>query len=225
MKTELSQFQFILFPGKFPEKKWREHYIETYRLWREVWTATFDELDGNATLYSDDFCRQSIIGSIFREKRCVGIGMFHWVDFSLPTARHDSWFKAWPDSAIEKLLTDGHRVLVGSNVTVDPAFRGDLQSGLRLRNIILGLMSRTLISTSGNVMAGTARKNRGVHRASYSAGATHLESGTLHGVDVDFVAFYQKNIQKLLPFEFSVESLWRNRIQFFDTQEALNHCA
>lgn len=221
MYSEFNQFRYLLFPGKHPLQEWRSYYIETYHLWRSVWTATFQELDGDGTLFSDDFCRQSIIGSIFKGSRCIGIGMFQLLDFSLPMARHDSWFKAWSDSAVENLLKDGNQVLVGNNVTVDPEFRGDLGNGIRLRNIILGLMSKTLLLTGADVMAGMARKNRGVHTASYLAGATHLEVGQLHGVEIDYVAFYKKHIEEDTQFELAVENLWNNRTSYLTPENLL----
>lgn len=212
MTIDVHQLQYHLFPGENPRPEWLASYLDTYRLWKSVWSATFHELDGNGTVFSDDFSRQSLIGSLMLDQRCVGACMFHFVDFRLPTARDDSWFKAWTDSAFEKLLRDGPSVMVGSYVTVDPEFRGDLGNGLRLRNAILGLISKTLLASDADVLAGSARRNRGVDKASALAGATHLEYGKLHGVDVDLVAFYRRQIAAEHSFDFAVESLWRKRL-------------
>ncbi len=221
MKTELNQLKYLVFPGENPQAEWEKAYIETYRVWRNVWSATFQDLDGDGTLCSDDMCRQTIIGSIMRENQCVGIGMLHRLDFRFPMARADSWFKSWPDSAIEKLIAEGSSVMVFSNVTVEPDYRGDLGNGLRLRNLISSMMSKTFLSTDADVMAGNARCDRGVNKACYLAGATHIQPSILHGVQVDMLAFYRSHLEKEHRFSFADELLWKNRVVYSQSQQEL----
>jgi hypothetical protein len=219
MKVELSELKYIIFPGEAPQAEWHSEYNDTYRVWKNVWSTTFQELDGNGTVFSDDMSRQTFIGSIMRNDRCVGIGMLHELNFHLPSARDDSWFKSWPDSAIKKLISEGLRVLVFSNVTVDPDYRGDLGNGIRLRNLIAGMMTKTFLTTNADVMAGNARCDRGVNHACYLAGATHLQQSRLHGVEVDMLAFYRKKIENVHQFSFAEEALWRRRTVYPKVQE------
>lgn len=221
MSIRLSDLRYVLFPGENPREEWKSEYVETYQLWRKVWTATFQELDGDGTLYSDDLCRQHLVGSIMHGDRCVAVNAFHLVDFGVPTTRDDSWFKAWPDSAISRLIEQGSKVMVASNITVDPELRGEVGDGLRLRDIIVALCFKTLLATSADVLAGTARCNRGVDKACFAAGGTPIQQSKLHGVDVALLAGYRTVIEKH-PFSLSVESLWRRRkiYEFADYERA-----
>jgi hypothetical protein len=222
--ASLSDFRYVLFPAESPKEEWRDIYLDTYRVWRNVWTKTFQDLDGNGTLFSDDICRQSLIGSIMKGNQCAAIGMFHLVDFDCPTAVHDSWFKAWSDAAISKLLENGRKILVISNITVDPEFRGEIAPGIRLRDILALLCSKTILLTDADAWAGTARCNRGVDKACYAAGGTHIQYGTLHGVDVALVTANRNQVEAL-KLDFSVEALWRKRTLYQQSQLVLREAA
>ncbi len=217
-KVIASELRYLLFPADAPGVAWNREYQETYRLWRKVWAATFQELDGNSAVYSDDFCRQSRVGAIFLRDRCVALGLYHFVDFGVATARDDSYFKVWSDEAIAKLVTEGPRILVGSNITVDPEMRGDLGGGIFLKNLLTGLMTKGFLDSGYDAMAGTMRKNRGMHQSAYQFGASPLQSGVMHhGVEVDLVAFYRRKIlaaMSTLPVDLTVERLWENREEF-----------
>jgi hypothetical protein len=185
-----SALQYVIFPGQNPSSTYSKAYCEAFRCWSTVWTQTLLELDGNSTLFSDDFERQTEVQALMHQERCVALLLLHQVDFRLPTARFDSWFKVWPESALKKLTEDGPRILVGSSVTVDPEFRGDLGNGLRLKNLLLELMVKTMLERDVDALCGTTRNNRGVNKATYKSGATQIASGhQLHGVEVDLVAY------------------------------------
>jgi hypothetical protein len=187
-----------------------------------VWSQTFEELDGNPTLYSDDFSRQTIVGCLRTEFECVALGFFHFVDFNFDAAGFDSYFKVWPETALAALVRDGKKVVVGSNITVAPEHRGDLGNGLQLKNLLLGLMVKTLLESDQDVMTGTMRCNRGMHNSAYQFGATRLDAGILHhGVEVDLVAFYRRQIaeEKILQDDLAVERLWRSRLDFREANQ------
>jgi hypothetical protein len=212
-----ADLQYVIFPGQIPEAHYSKAYCEAFRCWSKVWEQTLLELDGSAALFSDDFERQTEVQALMHGDRCVALLLLHEVDFRFPTAKRDSWFKIWPESAIKKLTEDGPRILVGSGVTVDAEFRGDLGQGLRLKDLLLKLMVKTLLERDVDALCGTTRNNRGVNVATYKSGATQIASGhKLHGVEVDLVAYYRKRILKSMPLEtdLTVESIWRNRVEF-----------
>jgi hypothetical protein len=226
MNIGLNDLRYVVFQGQNLHPDSHKDYVETYRVWRKVWTATFQELDGDGTLFSDDMARQTLVGSLFRGDKCVGIAMLHQVDFRLPFARDDSWFKTWPTTAIDKLIAEGPSIYVFSNVTVDPEYRGDLGNGLRLRNLIIRMLTKTfLMSTNGDAMAGNGRCDRGINKVCYELGASYIQRSRLHNVDVDMIAFYRSQIEAKNPFSLVEETLWKNRTVYNEINETQRKAA
>ena len=228
MRVALHELSYVLLPAEDVSEDILGLYKDVYRCWSEVYSETFKALDGVGILYSDDFTRQSFVGAIMKAERCVAVGLFHWVDFRLQTAFQDSYFKVWPGEAIAKLTKDGPEVLVGSNIAVDPEFRGNLGEGLSLKNLIVGLMVKTFLATPADAMTGTMRCNRGMDRASYAYGATPLNlKVSHHGVEVDLVSFYRRQMLKegLPGVDLSVEALWRNRRDLTTQHRSLKSAA
>jgi hypothetical protein len=221
MDLVVNDLSYVLFPGGNPQPAWIDFYKKSFQTWHSVWSETFLELDGNAKVFSDDFTRQSLIGAIMAKNRCVGLGFFNLLDFRLPTSRYDSYFKVWPDSAIEKLLEHGPSVVVGSNITVPSEYRGDLGHGVRVKTLILGLMVKTLCHLKADVMTGTMRCNRGMHTSAYQFGGSPIQSGVVHhGVEVDLVAFYRRQLtERGEGTDLAIEALWRNRLELGLTDE------
>jgi hypothetical protein len=210
----LENLKFCLLPPHPRHPQTAGPVNAAYRCWKTVWAETLRELDGTSQLFSDDFSRQSFIGALFYDSNCVALGFFRRQNFNLSLAADDSYFKVWPEEAIKKLISDGHDVMVGSNITVDPNFRGEIIPGLQLKNLIVGLMVRTFLETNADVTTGTMRVNKNMHQSASQFGSTLLHTGLRHHhVDVELVAFYRRLL--LLKNENSadlpLETLWRNR--------------
>lgn len=209
----------LLLPGHpppDPASRRAAAHAEAFRLWLAVWNETLRELDGTERVFSDDFCRQDRISALFQGNRCVALGLLRSVDFRLPPARLDSYFKVWPDEAIRRLTEAGPRILVGSHITVDPEFRGTLGDGCRLKNLLVGLMARAFLELGQDAMAGTMRRDRGMHGSAYAFGATPLQAGIIHhGVEVELIAFYRRQLtgaSAAVRKDLNVESLWARRL-------------
>lgn len=216
MKIDVSSLQYYLIPGEHCDPSYNAVYLETYRMWREVWSQTLLELDGQGTLHSDDFTRQTHIGALFHGAECAAMTVFHEVDFDLPTARHDSYFRSWPDEAIQGLVRDSKKVLVCSHLTVAPQYRGEVVPGMTLKVLISQMSVQRLLATDCSVMTGTMRCNKGAHTAAYTAGATPiLTDQQLHGVSVDLVGFFRSTILQDADPKTMMwpRSLWNNRIE------------
>ena len=210
---QLRDLVYHLIPGENPSSRAKGIYEAAYRCWSRVWSATFRELDGSPLLFSDDFTRQSQIGAIMSGDRCLAMALLHWVDFSLPTARADSCFKIWSEESIVALTQDGPSILAGTYLGVDPEFRGDLGGGMFLKDLVLGLVIKSLLESGADALAGTMRCNRGMDRSAYEHGATPIQKGVLHGVEVELVAFYRRKLSQpgIWVPDVRVESLWRGR--------------
>ena len=197
MQLELKDLKYYLIPGEGVDSAYAPLYTEAYRMWREVWSQTFLELDGSAQIFSDDFTRQSLIGAIFFKDQCVAMSVHHEVNFEYLAAREDSYFKAWPKEAMAELVRNGKDVLICSHLTVASAFRGEVIPGLSLKNLTMAMSVRLLLDSEFSVMTGTMRNNRGAQRTAYATGATPIMANAqMHGVDVDLVGWYKDEVLK-----------------------------
>jgi hypothetical protein len=167
----------------------RWHLTEAYRCWHRVWSDTLRELDNASRVFSDDFTRQDELGTLFYEERCVGLTCFRWVDISLDHDRNDSYFKPWPENALQALATDGPRICIGSNLTVLPGWRG-VSSGFSVKEVLMTLAVKRFVASGADSMAGTMRNDRGMNGLVYQLGAVPLVKDVdHHGVKVDLVRF------------------------------------
>lgn len=215
MKLTLDSLQFYLVPGEGVSPEFLDVYNESYRMWRDVWSSTFLELDGNGQIYADDFTRQSDHGAIFYNGECVGLCAYHRVDFNAVTAGEDSYFKVWTPEDKKILTKDGTNVLVCSHLTVAPNYRGEIAPEMTLKLLLSDLSVRRLLSSDCSVMTGTMRNNRGAQKAAYATGASPIRpDADMHGVKVDLVGFYKKEIQNNPELQENLwtTTLWNRRI-------------
>jgi hypothetical protein len=183
-----------------------------YRCWKDVWTRTLQELDGADSIRSDDFTRQDELGLLFEGSDCIGMTAYRWVDFASPAARDDSYFSAWPDEAKDALVENGTRVCIGSYLTVAPEWRRTENHSAK--ELLLGLAVRRFLASPADVMTGTMRNDRGMSGIAYRLGARLLAPSTMHGVDVDLVAFDRCALEDdggLSRLDPSIRTLWRGR--------------
>lgn len=192
----------------------REVFEQCFNLWKEVWSATFQELDGDPTIHSDGFCRQTRMLALRHGSRVVGLVMQHDLDFSLPTGPLDSYFKIWPEGAVQKLLRDGPRVMVGSNTTVHLDYRGDLGGGLKLKDLLVGVGVKCFVESESDVLMAIMRCQKGLHKTAHRYGAVTLQEGlVMHNQQVELMGFYRRQLSSpgaLVP-DLGVEGVWKNR--------------
>jgi len=226
-ESDMNRMRLILMPGKSPPPHLDEYYLKAYECWRQVWKDTFVELNGNDQIYSDDFVRQDEVCAIFLDDICLATTFFNWVDFRFPTAQDDSYFKVWTIDAIAKLTKHNPVVLVCSYFTLNlKCRRGAL--GLNMKEILLSAIVRRFQDTDVRSMTGTVRNNRGVNTVCYRHGAEPLEKDlTLHGVEVDLLAFYQETVSLSSDPVVAkvVNHMWDRRITSKDVSEHLRRVA
>lgn len=215
----LSNLQYIVIPGCSPaEAPLRSELFsiheEAFKCWKAVWSATFQELDGIDVVYSDDFTRQHKIGCVMQSGKCLAVVFLRTIDFRLASSRHDSYFKVWSDLAVQKLVKDGPKVAVGSNITVSPQHRGVLPCGSKLKNLLLGLCIHEAFEMGADVMTGNLRRNKGMHKTGEAFDSDPIDSTFHHGVEVDLVAFYRRKLlaSNALHRHASLERLWATRL-------------
>lgn len=192
------RFAYRLLRPHEPATASRAVWDSAYDCWHTVWGQTLAELDGASALFSDDFTRQHELGCLFYSSRCVGMTGWRWVDLSRRADREDSYFKAWPRALLESAFPAGQRVCIGSNLTVLPAWRGDVD-GYSMKELLMVLAVTRFLASDADVMLGTMRNDRGMNGLVYRLGARPLRENVLHhGVAVDLVTFTRGGLG---PFE------------------------
>lgn len=211
-----------LLNGQSFENKSSKIFKESYDLWKKTWKQTFFEQNGSKELFSDQFSRQHKIASLFYRGKCVSMIFFYFTNMSYSSSREDSYFRAWPEEAIGKLVRDGNKIIIGSNITVHEHFRGPIIDGhIPLKNLTLDIGIQFLLDSDCAAMTGTMRCDRGMNTIAFSCGARLLQpSITFHNGPVDLVSFYKKSAKLQHPVVSS--TLWNSRLDLDAKENLLN---
>jgi hypothetical protein len=164
---------------------------EAYRCWRATWRDAFAELEQHSELYSDDFTRQHEVGAVFQHDECIALSFFRWVDLSVPMNREDSYFRVWPEAAIDQACREGARICVSSSFTLAAGYRRS--NVCSLKDVLVALIIERFLISDADAVVGTVRNNRGVDKLIYRNGFLPLmRNRRMYGVDVDLGAFYRR---------------------------------
>lgn len=213
----LKDLQLYVFSGRGHLEQEQHYYEKCYETWKNIWKQTFLELDGNDKLYSDNFTRQDKILGLFYKDVCVAVAGLRTSNFLFKNSEDDSIFSSWNMDAIAKLIKEGSRVMVCSNLAVHPDYRGEISYGLTLKNLITYLATKQFLESDCDSMAGTARVNRGANKVAYSNGAHLIQKSEMHGVEVDLVAFYKSELINRVG-DLKGDSIWNKRIDFTEVK-------
>lgn len=190
-----NNLRFYVFNPRDPHPFAQDVVSKSYDMWRGVWVAALNELEGETDLKSDDFTRQQDVGVLFQDGVAVGSVFFSNVDLKLPMWRKDSYFSAWPEQTMIDLGGVYPSVLVCSYFTLSAAFRRGTR-GFNGKQLLAALAVEHFFNTTSPAMVGTMRVNRGMHMLCYDLHATPVVTGLqMHGVEVDLILFDQKRLQ------------------------------
>jgi hypothetical protein len=189
---------------------------DAYRVWRDVWRDTFEELEGTAQIHSDEFTRQDEIGVLTLGGRCISVTGLRWLDLSLARSRDDSYFKPWPAESLAALGTGV--VGITGNAVVHPDWRGTLVepsrstpgNPARLAFIAIALTIQRFFASPAECSVALTRNDRGMDRVAVALGATSLSHIRLHGLETNVVRFPRNCVRQTEPV---VDELWGRRRQ------------
>jgi len=212
MKWE--DFQLVIFNGREVEPKVIPYVAEGFKHWVSVWNQRFTEAGGRPLLVGDNFTRQDDIFAIFHNDKCIAMICSRFCNLSYPNIKADSYFLQWPEIAFQKLRADGDFAAIGSQISVDPDYRG-LIEGQSLKNVITILSMNYLFQSGVNVVTGTMRADKNMHSMCYKLGAQKLaENIVMHAGPVELIGFYPSRFPLQLTKEEKelMNQLWSNRI-------------
>src|SRR5690606_25121091 len=122
-KVNSDDFELIIFPGKHPPKEYLGKYNQAYECWRAVWEHAFQvELGRSDSIPSDNFTRHDEILALFYKGECAGLSFFSFDDGGSPWFKEDSYFNRWPETAFKKLYTNGNKVMISCQFTLNFSF-------------------------------------------------------------------------------------------------------
>lgn len=198
-------------------------YDQCFQTWYETWDKT-NKVDFHAgsDLTTDEFTRQDHILAIFYHGECAALLLFSDMDFDDASARRDSYFSDWPETAIQGLCAHGKRISKLSQFTVAEKFRRTGPAELEntpWKYILMGMMNKYCLANSKCSMSGKMRVNRGMEKLAYAFGATPLLQNQeyLIGTEraqVDLVAFFQNEVRIAYdqnPLAHHLDRLWESR--------------
>src|SRR5438067_2503694 len=137
MALDYKDFELILLPGKKCPAAYLSYYEKAYHCWKETWETAFKhEMNHEQKLFSDPFTRQDEILAVFYKGICMGVTFFRWVDFSIESTLHDSYFEHWPSAALDALRRDGDRIVIISQFTLNLKTPKSLE-GISARDLLI----------------------------------------------------------------------------------------
>jgi hypothetical protein len=212
---DLEKLQLYILAGDHFGAEFKSIYQRTYDLWETVWPQTFKEIAGTGDITSDNFTRQHEVLSLFWKDQCCAMVCHRFVDMAVTSFLRDSYFKfwGWSDEALKKLMANGTKIALGSQITIHPDFR-KLKLGGQVKELITGLSLRSFQGRSFDAVAGMMRNDKGLDRVFYDCGAFPLvKDVSSRNFKLDFVAFFPKlrPIQVDLLIKDDVERIWNNR--------------
>jgi len=171
----------------------KTYYQKAYELWKNVWEATFRELDNyRGKLPSDDFTRQHEIFTLFNKDQCIALICIRYMETDNPAVWSDSYFKPWPKEAKEAFRF-GKNLLIASYITVHPEYRGRT-GDISVKELLVHASLEYVLRTRDlDGITGIVRDDKAMDRLLYECGAVPLVKGVLyHNVPVDLVGLFPK---------------------------------
>lgn len=190
MKFEIENddFELIIFPGKHPPKEYLAKYNQAYQCWRSVWEHAFQiELGRPESIPSDNFTRHDEILALFYKGECAGLTFFAFDDQGTNWFREDSYFKRWPETAFKKLYTNGNKVMISCQFTLNFEFRKNFKN-LPWKDLLMGLVAKRFLLSGFDTMGGTTRLAKNVGEVSYRTGAVPIIRDMAFATEEDRVA-------------------------------------
>jgi hypothetical protein len=209
-------FQFVLCPGKDPQKEYQNIYENIYACWYDVWNEAFSQIHPNHRQTSENFTRQDYIGAILVDGQCKAMSVYKHANAKSSTFKKDAYFQCWSDKHLEKLCSRGSNILVCSHFTIHPSARKDAV-GLSMRDLLMGLTTEVCLHSRADAMTGAMRKSRQVHSLAVEWGAELIASDVPSGHNdelSDLVVFFKDDVERrrqndLLPM---IKKMWADKI-------------
>jgi hypothetical protein len=209
-------FSLYMMPLRNLHPQWKKQYSSALDCWTRVWKPIHEHFHVHGPMNIDGFLRQDEGMFLFYKGKCMSLLLFRVMDFGILDFSLDSYFKDWPEEALDKMLHLGKRVFLCNNLTVDPAYR-NYHPQLKFKQFCMNIMIRRFQQTNSDLMINMSRRDRGVNDEGFKRGGHLLASDVLiyDGQEhVDLVYFTRKAVKESrdsLVLSNFTDHLWDSR--------------
>ena len=216
--VNLQGLKVVVFPGNGSiSAESRQAYDEAYATWKLVWKQTLLELDGNANLFSDHFTRQDYIVALYHGLQCIALCCFRRADLARASDREDSWFKPWPEEALQMFGSESRSGVALSWLTIHPDYRRSVSldhlKEFSASDRLCELINLFLQDCKMDLAFGVTRNNRSVNKMSEYVGfKTYRANAQHHGIAVDLITLGPDDLKAAeLKYPAVAFELWSKR--------------
>jgi hypothetical protein len=204
----MADLRFVICQSKYPGHEVRRYYDAAFVHWQDIWQRTLFELEGKTDpVHSDEFIQQNEVNVLWdaENERVAGVSLMRWLDLRLAAHRQCQYFSHFPASVAESLVRLEEPILIGSNFSLDPDYRGAV-GDTTYKDLFFSLIMLRMLELRPPLLVGTMRSDRGMSSMARRFGADVLASHVeLHYVPVDLVAFYPDGLR-------ATASRWKSKL-------------
>lgn len=193
-------------------------YNKTYLMWKEVWTETYNKLEGVEKINSDQFLINEYCGVITYKNDPIACWLISFFDSSLESYYDRSYLLQYPDKIVKDEIErlSAKKVCLYNNITVSRDFRRqnpDLPCSIAWLQFSLAI--KFYQYSNSDVLFGYCRNEKMVNEMAFAHGARKLDSSIRHNVQVDYISIAQKDIKFDVPFDIrkNAETLFKEYLQ------------
>lgn len=180
----------------------REPLCSAYALWKQNWTEAYRELNqmrATDVAYGDNFSRQSLVLSLFFDRKCVATACLRSLDLTLSFHRDDSYLKDWPETFLEELSATG-KILILSGFTLDPKYRIKI-SGLPSIYLFHSYIVHFFMQTSFQRMITISRNDVGINKLVRKYNANAIKENIPYANTTADLILYKREEVEPFPFK------------------------
>lgn len=202
-------YKLVILNGAKASEEFKDLYKQAYAHWKQMWKATFLELDGTSDIESDNFTRQSDVVALFHGDKCVAMVCHRYADLDLESTLDDSYFKSWTPETLKAARQFGSLTAIGNQISVHPDFR-KLPMGVATKDALLWFSLKHLQSQKIDSILGAVREDKSLDMLFERYGAQVLAHNIpQHHVTVALVCFKKDQINLKAT---NLSEQWLNKI-------------
>ncbi len=210
---QMSDFSYVILPGRFYKDEEKPLFEKAYRFWRENWDAVYKELNAGFKVNPDDFFKQDFIPVIVHEENIVAIHLYSLYDIRSDVSLEHSYLSHnFNHSYFEDLRRKNiEKVMSMESLFVNPAYRKS-KTGISMVHVLGSLGQRVFLNyTDAHAIIAPARNDNKVSNVAYEIGFEPIQREvTLNNVPVDLLICRRDKVKPVPGQErLWVEYLWK----------------
>ena len=175
-----------------------DFYNKTYQMWKEVWTETYNQLEGVTSISSDQFLLNQYCGVISFEGEPIACWLMSFFDGSLQPFYDRSYLVQYPSNIVKDEIQrlSAKNICLYNNITVSRnSRRQNNQLPCSIAWLQFSLAIKFYEYCQADVLFGYCRNEKKVNSMASCHGAIRLETSVRHNVEVDYMSIPIENVK------------------------------